>query len=196
MTESPKENYEQIETENQTPASQSSPRRRIRARIAELEQSVADLNAEVEAERDKRLRLAAEYDNYRRRTQGEFHQLTLTAGERIILKLLPVADDFDRLNSHSAAPVEPAALQQGFELIQRKLQTILASEGVLSLESTGKPFDAALHEAVAEVATPDAAGGTVVAEIEKGYFLGPKVIRHAKVVVCRAPEERAEGSDG
>jgi len=183
-----------------------STRRRVKAHIEELEKSVADLKAEVESERDKRLRLLAEYDNYRRRTQSEYGQIIKSAGERIILKLLPALDDFGRFFAHHPIPVERASrpleqesanetggtpvlpILQAVELIQRKMIAILESEGLAPIDSVGQPFDAELHDAVAQVPHPEAVEGTVVAEAEKGYRLGDKIIRHAKVVISKAPE--------
>jgi len=159
-------------------------RKQIRARVEELEQQVATLTAEVEAERDKRLRLAAEYDNYRRRTAQEYRQLADTAGERVLLKLLPVLDDFDRMMAHADA--DPASLRQGSEMIHRKLKILFESEGVAVIPAIGTSFDSALHEAVAQIPTPNAQNGAIIAEVERGYKLREKIIRHAKVIVAQS----------
>ncbi len=168
-----------------------SPRKRVKAHIEQLEQNLTDLKAEVEAERDKRLRLLAEYDNYRRRTQSEYRGIVQLAGERIILKLLPLLDDFERLFAQKGE-ASNASTQQAIELIQKKLQSALSSEGLIAVESVGKPFDATIHEAVAEIPLSECAPGTIVAEAEKGYKLGDKIIRHAKVVVAKGIEEGNE----
>jgi len=186
----------EIKTEPDSTPGIFGPRRRVKAKIDELEKTIADLKAEVESERDKRLRLLAEYDNYRRRTNSEYGQMLQSAGERIITKLLPVLDDFTRFSQHhpieetGGTPVLP--ILQAVELIQRKFVQTLASEGLTPVESLGKPFDAAFHEAVAEMPMPGAVEGTIIAEAEKGYLLGSKIIRHAKVVISKAPDDSEE----
>ncbi len=168
-------------------------RKQIRARVDELEAQVGNLTTEVEAERDKRLRLAAEYDNYRRRTASEYRHLADTAGERILLKLLPVLDDFDRMMAHADA--DPVAMRQGSEMIFRKLQSLFDSEGLVAIPSVGKTFDSLLHEAVAQVQVPNSENGTIIAEVERGYRLRDKIIRHSKVIVSQAADQ-ASDTDG
>ncbi len=182
-------------TDNITEKSETSTpqiwhRKQLRARVEDLEQQVGSLTAEVEAERDKRLRLAAEYDNYRRRTNQEYRLLAETAGERILLKLLPVIDDFERLMAHQDAEID--SLRQGTEMIYRKLQALFESEGVAAIPSIGTSFDAGLHEAVAQAPLPNAENGTIVAEVERGYRLREKIIRHAKVIVAQSEGPAAE----
>lgn len=187
---------ENTNSEQPTPApapEESTRRVRVKKIIAELEQTVAKQNARLEQERDRMLRLAAEYDNYRRRTQNEYRLMLQTAGERIITALLPVLDDFDRMLNAPASDVE--SIRQGAGLIQRKLMTALQNEGLAVLTVVGQPFDPQFCDAVAETPDPEKPVGTVVTEVEKGYRLGDKIIRHAKVVVSRAPEE-AGGENG
>jgi len=185
------------ETKPATPSEALAPQpetgRRVRLKhhIQQLEQETARLKADLEAERDKRLRLLAEYDNYRRRTQSEYAAVTRQAGERIILRLLPVLDDFERLLAHQTASADAAASEtaKGAELIQKKLVAALAAEGLAAVESTGTEFNAELHEAVARMPAPGMPEGTIIAEAEKGYRLTGKIIRHAKVVVAAAADE-------
>lgn len=181
------ENNKNITTDKSTDfTSRFSTRKAIRARLEELEKQVETLKTENESERDKRLRLAAEFDNYRRRTASEYRQLAETAGERIITKLLPVFDDFDRMMAHQNADCN--ALKQGFDLIFRKLQSVFESEGVAAIPAIGVPFDASLHEAVAQLPQANVENGSIVAEIERGYRLRDKIIRHSKVIVAQAIE--------
>lgn len=184
-----------------------SPRKRVKAQIERLEQSVAELKAEVEAEKDKRLRLLAEYDNFRRRTQSEYRNITLLAGERIITKLLPVMDDLDRLVTYqverasrplsdgsrplhgASKETDETSVLPAIELIRKKLGGLLEGEGLTPIDAAGVAFDAELHEAISEMVVPGIAPGAIVAEAEKGYKLGEKVIRHSKVVVAKGEEE-------
>ncbi|MBM3327506.1 MAG: nucleotide exchange factor GrpE [Calditrichaeota bacterium] len=171
-------------------------RGRIRRRIQDLEQTAAEQAAQIAQERDRCLRLAAEFDNYRKRTAAEFRALQESAGERIMSALLPVMDDFERLINHNTANIDLTALQQGVKLIQQKLAGVLQREGLITIEALNKPFDPALQEAVAELDDADNPPGTVVVEIEKGYKLGPKIIRHAKVAVSRTPVQPEADENG
>ncbi len=168
-------------------ASQISQRKQLLAQVEELEQQAGVLTAEIETERDKRLRVTAEYDNYRRRTSKEYLHLAETASERILSKLLPVLDDFDRMMAHSDA--DATSLKQGTEMIYRKLQGFFESEGVVAIPSVGASFDAGLHEAVAQVSIANCESGAIIAEVERGYRLREKIIRHAKVIVAQAIDQ-------
>lgn len=164
-------------------------------RIAALEESLEALRRELEQERDAKLRWMAECENLRRRTQAEFQRIIEGASERIISQLLPVLDDFERLFDHPPEAVSPEALQQGVELIYRKLGAVLATEGLEPIDARDKPFDVDLHDAVASIEEPSLPPGTVISEVEKGYRLGGKVIRHARVMVSRQPEGEAKRID-
>ncbi|MFN8714546.1 MAG: nucleotide exchange factor GrpE [Bacteroidota bacterium] len=146
-------------------------------RVTELEQQVAMLN-------DKYLRLYSEFDNYRRRTVKENLELRKTAAEEVIKKLLPVLDDFDRAIRNNATSTDVAAVNEGIQLIAGKFHNVLTQQGLEAMNAGGQPFDADFHEAITEIPspTPDLKG-KVVDEVEKGYLLGGKVIRYAKVVV-------------
>ena len=169
--------------------SSAGEKRHSKRQIVEMEETLAALKTELEQERDKRLRLMAEYDNFRRRTQSEYRQIIQNACERIMGKLLPALDDFERFLKQDAAKTDPSTLRQGLELIYKKLDALLESEGVRKVEAVGKPFDSGVHEAVAQLDDPSQPPGHVLAEAEKGYKLGEKVIRHSKVIVNRHPDE-------
>lgn len=133
---------------------------------------------------DKFLRLYSEFDNFRKRTTKERIDLIKTAGSETIAALLPVIDDFERaLNAmHDAG--ESDSIKEGIDLIYNKLKSILNSKGLVAMEAVGKEFDADLHEAITKIPAPDETmKGKVIDEVEKGYLLGEKVIRYAKVVV-------------
>ncbi|MEO8146800.1 MAG: nucleotide exchange factor GrpE [Bacteroidia bacterium] len=138
---------------------------------------------ELETMKDKFLRLNAEFDNYRRRTVKERIDLIKTANSDVIVALLPVLDDLERAIK-SLDKDENATALEGVNLIQNKFKSILDGKGLKAMESIGKPFDVELHDAITQVPAPsDNLKDTVMDEVERGYFLNDKVIRHAKVVV-------------
>ncbi|PCH86162.1 MAG: nucleotide exchange factor GrpE [Flavobacteriales bacterium] len=141
------------------------------------EEELADLN-------DRFLRLYSEFDNYKRRTAKERLELFKTAGEDIIVSLLPVLDDFDRAMKAAEDAKEGSEAKQGMELIKNKLMVTLKQKGLEPMDSMGKPFDTDNHEAITKIPAPKKKlKGKVVDVIEKGFLLNGKVIRHAKVVV-------------
>ncbi|MBK3518157.1 nucleotide exchange factor GrpE [Carboxylicivirga marina] len=133
---------------------------------------------------DKYLRLSAEYDNYRRRTLKEKMELTKTAGESILLALLPVIDDLDRAMNHMDEAKDVDALKEGMQLIHTKFNDFLGQQGMKEIEAKEKDFDTDVHEAVTKIPAPsDEMKGKVIDCIEKGYTLHEKVVRFSKVVV-------------
>lgn len=141
------------------------------------------LEAELNESKDKYIRLAAEFDNYRKRTAKERIELFQTAGKDIITDLLDVLDDMDRASKEVEASSDKQ-LSQGVSLIFNKFKGILQSKGLKVMEAVGTTFDPELYEAVTEIPAADEdMKGKVVDEIIKGYYLNDKIIRHAKVVV-------------
>lgn len=144
-----------------------------------------DLTEQLASLQDKFLRLAAEYDNYQKRTQKERIELIKNAGERTIKTFLPIVDDFNRMimvleQDETLSEV----IKEGFSLIQQKFVRILGELGVKEIEAVGKKFDSAYHEAVGELpAQQEEQKGIVLAEVEKGYFLNDKVLRYSKVLI-------------
>ena len=133
---------------------------------------------------DKYLRLFAEFDNYKRRTQKERVELLQTAGKDVLVSLLPVLDDFDRALKATENATEVNAIREGIMLVQAKLKSILTQKGLKEMESLHTPFNTDIHEAITKIPAPtDDLKGKVVDELEKGYTLNDKVIRFAKVVV-------------
>ncbi|MBI4647969.1 MAG: nucleotide exchange factor GrpE [Bacteroidia bacterium] len=133
---------------------------------------------------DKYLRLAAEFDNYRKRTLKEKMELIKTAGEDILINILPVIDDFERAQQSisSATDIEP--VKQGINLIYNKFIDFLKQRGIKEIEAKEKEFNTEFHEAVTKIpVTEEALKGKIVDVIEKGYFLHDKVIRYSKVVI-------------
>ncbi|MEM9835171.1 MAG: nucleotide exchange factor GrpE [Bacteroidota bacterium] len=151
------------------------------ADTAPMENDADDQLAELN---NRLLRMAAEFENYKKRTQREKLQLMETAGRKTMLALLPVLDDFDRAKQAAAQQNEEkqAEFAGGIGLIIKKLYDSLHTQGLKVMESTGEDFDADRHEAITEIPNPDMAG-KVVDTVEKGYTLNGNIIRYAKVVV-------------
>jgi molecular chaperone GrpE len=142
------------------------------------------LKEENAALNDKYLRLFAEFDNYKRRTQKERVELLQTAGKDVIVSLLPVLDDFDRANKAAENAVDVASIKEGVQLVHHKLKNLLVQKGLKDMESINTPFNTDLHEAITKIpASNEELKGKVIDELEKGYTLNDKVIRFAKVVV-------------
>jgi len=142
------------------------------------------LQAEVQQLNDKYLRLYAEFDNYKRRTQKERVELLQTAGKDVIVSLLPVLDDFDRALKAMESAAEVAPVKEGILLVSNKLKSTLAQKGLKDVESINQPFNTDFHEAITNIPAPtEDLKGKVIDEVEKGYTLNENVIRFAKVVV-------------
>lgn len=145
---------------------------------------VEKLENELAEYKDKYLRLVAEFDNYKKRTARERIELIQTAGREIIVSLLDVLDDFDRAMQQMDQAKDVAALREGIQLIYNKFKSILQSKGLREMETLHAHFDPELHEAISEVPAPDEQlKGKVLDNVQKGYLLNDKIIRHAKVVV-------------
>ena len=146
-----------------------------------LEDPVEVLEAEVKDLKDQNLRLYAEFENFRKRTAKERLELLGTANQELMGALLPVLDDFQRALKAEENPVE----NEGIKLIIQKLENTLSSKGLKPMEeTTGKDFDVETMEAITRIPAPeDELKGKIIDEIEKGYYLGNKILRYAKVVV-------------
>lgn len=148
-----------------------------------------DGKIELEVLRDRLLRKAAEFENYKRRTESEISTLFKYQNEGLITDLLPVLDDFDRvLKPDNKQDLE--TFKKGVELIFDKFKKVLEKQGLKEIESTGKPFDVNLHDALMQVENNKAAPNTIMDTAEKGYYLKDKVIRHAKVIVSKKEEDK------
>jgi len=161
----------------------------------EVKDEILELKEQLQQEQDKRVRLLAEYDNYRKRTQNEFAQLIVSANARLIRQLLPALDDFDRLFNQDNQNLDSSSIVQGVEMIYRKLQSVMETEGLKAINAVDAPFDAELHEAIAEIENNEKPVGTVINEVEKGYLLGKNIIRHAKVVVSKEMIKETEDAN-
>ncbi len=149
-----------------------------------LAKELEEANKTIEDQKDKYLRLSAEFDNYRKRTMKEKAELILNGGEKTIGSILPVVDDFERALKNMETATDVAAVKEGVELIYNKFMSVLAQDGVKVIETKDKPLDTDYHEAIAVVPAPDKTlKGKILDCVQTGYTLNDKVIRHAKVVV-------------
>jgi molecular chaperone GrpE len=150
------------------------------AELSEVEKALA----EAADWKDKYVRLYAEFDNYKRRTSKERIDLLKTATEDLMTSLIPIIDDFDRALKNIPVTEETKALREGVELIHNKFNKTLQQKGLTAMNAQGEVFNSELHEAITQIPAPtEELKGKVVDEVEKGYYLGDKVIRYAKVVI-------------
>ena len=148
------------------------------------ESAIEKLQAELQEQKDKYLRLMAEFDNYKRRTAKERLELMQTAGKDVIVSLLDVLDDCDRAEKQLNGSADISVQKEGVLLVFNKLRTTLQQKGVKAMESIGADFDVELHEAITEIPAPtEEMKGKVIDEVVKGYLMSDKIIRFAKVVV-------------
>lgn len=145
---------------------------------------IDNLNAELKEQKDKYLRLMADFENYKRRTSKERLELNQTAGKDVIVPMLEVLDDMERAEKQIAISDDLNSQKEGILLIFNKVKSTLQSKGVKALESIHTPFDVEKHEAITEIPAPnESLKGKVLDEVQKGYYLNDKLIRFAKVVV-------------
>lgn len=152
--------------------------------VDEAAEALTKAEAEAAEWRDKYLRLQAEFDNYRKRTLKEKMSLVESGGENVIKALLPVVDDVDRALAAMEKSDDVEALRGGVRLISQKFNEVMRQQGVSEIEAVGKEFDVDVHEAVARFPIDGKNSGEIIDVVQKGYKLGDKVIRYAKVVVA------------
>ncbi|TXF91248.1 nucleotide exchange factor GrpE [Neolewinella aurantiaca] len=151
--------------------------------VADVDNMVATLEAQITEKDERHLRLYAEFENFKKRSRKEKLELMDTAGRKTMMALLPVIDDFDRAAKQAESdPDTKKVWDSGVGLIVKKMMKTLEGQGLKPMVSTGETFNADFHEAITEIPAPDMAG-KVVDTVENGYFLNEKIIRHAKVVV-------------
>ena len=150
----------------------------------ELEKELETAQETIEEQKDKYLRLSAEFDNYRKRTMKEKAELILNGGEKSLSSILPVVDDFERAIKTMETATDVQAVKEGVELIYNKFMAVLAQNGVKVIETKDQPLNTDYHEAIAVIPAPsEAQKGKILDCVQTGYTLNDKVLRHAKVVV-------------
>lgn len=150
----------------------------------ELEKELETAQETIEEQKDKYLRLSAEFDNYRKRTMKEKAELILNGGEKSLSSILPVVDDFERAIKTMETATDVQTVKEGVELIYNKFMATLAQNGVKVIETKDQPLNTDYHEAIAVIPAPsEAQKGKILDCVQTGYTLNDKVLRHAKVVV-------------
>lgn len=161
---------EQVEEQEDVQEPELSPEEKLELELAEA--------------KDKYLRLYSEFENFRRRNAKERIELIKTASSDLMTELLSTVDDFDRAKQANEKQEDVEAIKEGFELISNKLFKTLESKGLKLMETPkGTDFDAELHEAVTQFPAEEELKGKIIDTVEKGYYMGEKVIRFAKVVI-------------
>jgi molecular chaperone GrpE len=153
-----------------------------------LQEKVVSLEAEISELKDRRLRLAAEFENYKRRTENEQINLLKYAAEPFILKVLSIYDDLERSLSHANGKGNLESLTEGLKMVFDKFTKTLDEQGLKKIESKGQPFDVNFHEALLQQQAEGVDPNTVIEEVEAGYLYKDKVIRHSKVIVSALGE--------
>jgi molecular chaperone GrpE len=162
--------------------------------IDDAQNRIETLSVENEQLRDQLLRKAAEFENYKRRTEVESANFVKYAGESVLTKMLPVYDDLRRSLEHADSK-NSESLKKGIELVYEKFSRILKEFGVEKIEAKGKEFDFNFHEALMQKEVDGVPPHTVIEEIEPGYVYKDKVLRHSKVIVSQASSESDESKN-
>jgi molecular chaperone GrpE len=169
---------EQQEINNEVPVEpeSSTPTENLEEKIKLLEQEIIQY-------KELALRKAAEFENYKRRTENDQLNLLKYAAESLIIKLLPTIDDLERSLEHMTEETDVQKIKEGVQLIYNKFVKTLDDQGVKKIESIGKPFSVEFHEALMQRVDDSVPPHTVIDELETGYMYKDRVIRHAKVIV-------------
>jgi len=168
---------------------------------AELDEKAAAEARARDAE-ERYVRLYAEFENYKKRTARENDEFRRYANETVLKEMLPVLDNFERAVDHAreasgaAVGTDGGGLLEGVELIRKQFLDVLGKLGVTPIEAEGRPFDPQVHQAVSQVESADAADGTVVDELQRGFFFRERVLRPAMVVVARGPKGEGGSAEG
>lgn len=197
--ENKEQNTEQVENEVKVDVEQTQPteneevendskkskkNRKQRKEDEAREKEIEELKAQVEEQKDRYLRLSAEFDNYRKRTLKERSDMLKTVNGDTLSGMLPVLDDLERAMQSMQKATDVDAVREGVVLIYNKIQEFLKNKGIVEIDAMNQVFDTDLHEAVTKIPAPtEDLKGKVVDVIQKGYKIDTKVIRYAKVVV-------------
>lgn len=191
-----KEKLEESKIESEVPAENAAVEEQIatdQSKI-DLEEKLKSAEKELENYKDRFLRKAAEFENYKRRIENYQLNLLKYAAESLIIKLLPVIDDFERSLAHLKDTKDVESIKDGIKLVYDKLMKMLEDQGVKPIEAVGKPFDVHYHEAIMQRKAENVEPHTVIEEFEKGYLYKDRVIRHTKVAVSEDHHEEQSDS--
>ena len=165
-------------------------------RIADLELVVEELRAELDRTKNQLLRVAADFDNYRKRMQRQIGETESRAAEKVLVEVLPVMDSLLLALDHSEGDGGAASLAEGLQLVAKQFHSILSKLGVEPIDAVGQPFDPTFHEAMQQEENGDVPPGTVVKEWQKGYRIGERLLRPSMVVVSAAPAGGGDAQSG
>ncbi|MGB3310120.1 MAG: nucleotide exchange factor GrpE [Nodosilinea sp.] len=164
--------------------------------VADLERQVAGLKAQLDDRANQSIRIAADFENYRKRTSKEKDELATQIKGDTIIELLPVVDNFERARSQIKPQTEAEmTIHKSYQSVYKQLVETLKRLGVSAMRAEGQEFDPLLHEAVMREPTADHAEGAVIEEFVRGYQLGDRVLRHAMVKVAALPEDDPNNAD-
>jgi len=181
---SEKQQEPEIQPDGEVKSQKSEPVKKKKFTGSSHKKEIEEMADKLIAMNDKYLRLSAEFDNYRKRTLKEKMDLTKTGGEAVLLKILPVVDNFERAIQSVQEANDIDALKKGIELIYINFQEFLKQNGIQEIECMNQDFNSDIHEALTKIPVPNPEQkGKVVDVIEKGYYLHDRVIRFARVVV-------------
>ena len=168
---------QEVQNKKETKKDKAHKKSKVEEQLEKAESELLDM-------KDKHIRLQAEFDNYRKRTLKERMELLKTAGESVLIGILPVIDDFDRAIQSLDSVEEESHVKDGVKLIYNKFQDFLKQNGVKEIEAKEQTFDTDLHEAITTFPAPtEDLKGKIIDVIQKGYYLNDKVVRHSKVVI-------------
>ena len=155
--------------------------------------NLKEAQAQIDELNDRLLRLTADYDNFRKRSQREKNESRQFANQHLLEKQLPVLDNFEM--ALTASENADPAIQDGVQMIYDQFLSVLKDAGVEEIDAEGEPFDPNIHEAISQQETTEVEEGTVVQQVQRGYKLNDRLVRPARVVVSKAPESVSESAD-
>lgn len=164
--------------------------------LEEMQKQLEESTKQADSYKDQLLRLAAEFENFRKRTEIEKAEFVKYSHEKIIKDLLPILDDFERALANGKKNTDFDSFYKGVEMIYQKLQKVFEDKGVKPIDSLGKEFDVMYHDVLMQMQKPGVPPHTIVEEVERGYTLHGKVIKHAKVIVAAEPSGDDKSGNG
>jgi molecular chaperone GrpE len=167
----------------------------VKGDLEQLQKQLGLAEAMVDSYKDQLLRLAAEFENFKKRVEVDKSEFVKFSNEKMIRDLIPILDDFERALANGEKISETESFRKGVELICQKLYKLLEDKGLKPIDSVGKEFDVMYHDVLMQVPRGDVKPDTIVEEIERGYTLHGKVIKHAKVIVASPAKDQTDSRE-
>ncbi len=167
----------------------------IQGDLEQLQKQLGMAEAMVDSYKDQLLRLAAEFENFKKRVEVDKSEFVKFSNERMIRDLIPILDDFERALANGEKISETESFRKGIELIYQKLYKLLEDKGLKPIDSVGKEFNVMYHDVLMQVPRGDVKPDTIVEEIERGYTLHGRVIKHAKVIVASPARDQTDSPE-